>query len=157
MRDFKSVALAALLALTTPALAATSEQTDYNSASMSLTANGTFAGVVSFTVPGTTVTLDSQQVRPGNSFTVTIPVTNTADREITVRATAGTPSGAGANHLTVTPTNAEETVAVGGTAELTFTFTFDGSTDTAQAGQDVKVTFEVTATGVYETTQDATF
>lgn len=150
MRHLKSVALSALLALTAPALAESSTQTDYNNASMSLTASGTFAEAVSFTIPSTTVTLDSQQVRPGNSFTVTIPVTNTTDREIRVKAVVSGQTGAGADHLTVTPGNDEQTIAPGTEAELTFTFTFDGSTDAAQAGKGVSVTFNVTATGVYE-------
>ncbi|MDO4264460.1 MAG: hypothetical protein Q4C67_09715, partial [Deinococcus sp.] len=82
----------------------------------------------------------------GNSFTVSIPVTNTTDRTIKLTATAGAPSGTGAAQLTVAPVNAEASVPAGQTTTLTFTLAFSSSMDAAQAGQTVAVVFDVAAT-----------
>lgn len=142
-----ALVIAALLSLGAPALAGTSStQTDYDNAALSLSADGTYAQAVSFSVPSTTVTLSAEQIRPGNSFTLTIPVTNTTDRDIDVSAVAKTPTGTGAANLTVSGVSTTATIKPGEDATLTFTLTFDNSTDAAQAGQTVQVVFDVSAT-----------
>ncbi|AXG98115.1 hypothetical protein DVJ83_01870 [Deinococcus wulumuqiensis] len=142
-----ALVIAALLTLAAPALAQTSSnQTDYDNAILSLSAAGTYAKAVSFSVPSTTVTLKAEQIRPGNSFTLSIPVTNTTDRDIDVSAVAKTPTGTGAANLTVSGVSPTATIMPGEDATLTFTLTFDSSTDEAQAGQTVQVVFDVSAT-----------
>lgn len=141
-----ALVIAALLSFAAPAFAVDSTQTNYDNASMSLSAAGTYAQAVSFSVPSPTVTLSAEQIRPGNSFTLSIPVTNTTDRDINVSAVAQAPSGTGAAHLKVSGVSTTATIKPGEDATLTFTLTFDNSTDAAQAGQTVSVVFDVSAT-----------
>ncbi|MDO4264461.1 MAG: hypothetical protein Q4C67_09720, partial [Deinococcus sp.] len=61
---FKKTALVILLAALSSALAVSSTQTDYDNASLSLTAQGTYAEAVSFSVPSTELTLSAEQIRP---------------------------------------------------------------------------------------------
>lgn len=142
-----ALVIAALLSLGAPALAGTSStQTDYDNAALSLSADGTYAQAVSFSVPSTAITLTAQQIRPDNSFTVSIPVTNTTDRDIDVSVVNQAPTGTGAAHLTVSGVSTTANIKPGEVATLTFTLTFDSSTSAAQAGQTVSVVFDVSAT-----------
>lgn len=141
-----ALGFAALLTLSTPALAEVSTQTDYDNATMSLNADGTFSQAVSFSIPSTAITLSAGQIRPGNSFTVSVPVTNTTDRDIDVSVVNQAPTGTGAAHLTVSGVSTTATVKPGEVATLTFTLAFDSATDAAQAGQSIKVVFDVSAT-----------
>lgn len=141
-----ALGFAALLTLSAPALAEGSTQTDYDNAALELTVNGTHAQAVKFSVPSTKISLSAEQIRPGNSFTVSIPVTNTTDRDIDVSVTNGAPSGTGAAHLAVTGDITTATIKPGEMATLTFTLAFDSSTSAAQAGQTVSVVFNVSAT-----------
>ena len=141
-----ALVIAALLSFAAPAFAVDSTQTDYDHAALSLSADGTYAQAVSFSVPSTAITLTAQQIRPGNSFTLSIPVTNTTDRDIDVSVVAKTPTGTGAANLTVSGVSTTATIKPGDDATLTFTLTFDNSTDAAQAGQTVQVVFDVRAT-----------
>lgn len=126
MRTLKTFAL--LTALTcSAAFAVDSMPTGYGSANTTVTASGTYASAVSFTVPSASLNIPTPQVRPGASFTVTVPVTNTTDRSITVSAgTIGKPGNA-----TVVPTVGTASIASGATGNLMYTITFD--TDSAQA------------------------
>lgn len=141
-----ALVIAALLSFAAPAFAVDSTQTDYDNASMSLSAEGTYSQAVSFSVPSTAITLTAQQIRPDNSFTVSIPVTNTTDRDIDVSVVNQAPTGTGAAHLTVSGVSTTANIKPGEVATLTFTLTFDSSTSAAQAGQTVSVVFDVSAT-----------
>ncbi|ADY25667.1 hypothetical protein Deipr_0500 [Deinococcus proteolyticus MRP] len=152
---FKKITFAVLLAVFTSALADSSVSTDYDNASLSLTAAGTYAQAVSFSVPRTAITLSAAQIRPGNSFTVSIPVTNTTDREIDVAAVAAAPTGTGAAHLKVTAQSASATLPAGGQTNLTFLLSFDDSTDVSQGEQTVSVVFDVSATAAASNTSGA--
>lgn len=156
---FKKTAFVILFAALTSALAVDSTQTDYDHAALSLSAQGTYAQAVSFSIPSTELTLSAEQVRPGNSFTVSIPVTNTTDRAIDVSAVAAAPTGTGASHLTVQAVSAQATLPAGQTTTLTFTLSFDASTEAAQAGQTVSVMFDVTAVAAADntSTEDSSF
>lgn len=158
MRHFTRLALLAALSLTGVSLATGSTSTDYNNATMSLTASGTAGTAVSFTVPSASISIPKEQVRPGASFRVTIPVTNTTDREITVSVMA-VKSGDLSGKLTVTPVEDTATIAAGARGTLVYTFSFAEAVSGDQdiAGQSFAVTFDLSAVGTYDTAQDKTF
>lgn len=158
MRHSHKLALFTALLLTGTSFAATSTPTDYNTATMDLSASGQAGTAVSFTVPSTTVSIPSSQVRPGNSFTVTIPVSNPTDREIVVTVT-DTKSGDLSGKLTVTAVNDSVTIAPGGTGNLVYTFAFDAAApgDQTIAGQAFSVAFAMSAVGTYAPTQNSSF
>ncbi|GMA16533.1 hypothetical protein E5F05_13750 [Deinococcus metallilatus] len=159
MHHFKALALVAAL-LTGGALAADSTSTDHNNATMTLTASGTASDAVKFTIAQTTLTIPAAQVRPGASFTVSVPVSNPTSRNIKVSGAAGTPSGgAFSSKLTIAPVNASNVAIAGGSSgTLSYTFTFAA----AQAGDpvytgNVSVTFTITATADDAAPGDLTF
>lgn len=158
MRHFTKLALLTALSLTCASLATGSTSTDYNNATMSLTASGTAGTAVGFTVPSASISIPGSQVRPGASFKVTIPVTNTTDREITVSVMA-VKSGDLSGKLTVTPVKNTATIAAGAAGTLVYSFSFAEAVPGDQdiAGQSFAVTFDLSAVGTYDTAQDKTF
>lgn len=90
MRHLKNIALLTALTLGGAASAAVdSTSSSYGSAYTDITTTGTYQKAVSFSVPNSTLTIPSTQVRPGADFTVTVPVTNTTDHTITITARRG--------------------------------------------------------------------
>ncbi len=85
MRNFKSFALIAALALSNAAYAVTpSTPVDYDNATATglSTEVGTFKQKVSFNIVSSSV--DLTVMKPGQAYTITIPVENTTDRDIAV-------------------------------------------------------------------------
>jgi len=120
MRNLKTSLLIAALALSNAAFAVGSTSTGFGTATSSASASGTYASIVSFTIPTASLTIPSNQVRPGASFTVTIPVTNTTDRTITVTPSAVT---GGASNVTVSTPLAHD-IATGASFSFVYTVTF---------------------------------
>ncbi|GAA4001638.1 hypothetical protein GCM10022631_10230 [Deinococcus rubellus] len=147
MRNFKNIALIAVLALTGSAFAVTSSTpTDYDNATLAVTATGATAQNVSFTVPSTSLTITTGYMRPSATYTVTVPVTNTTDRKITVSAVA-TPTGTGASLVTVTGGVTLTDLAPGADGVLTYTVNTSASASAADfAGKSVTITFDISAT-----------
>ena len=158
MRQFKSFTIAAALILGSTSLAATSVSTNYDQATLQLTATGQAQKAVNFTVPKASITIPGAQVFPGNSFTVTIPVTNTSDRDITVKVSSVT-TGALGDKLTAETTSDTVTIAPNGLGNLVYTFTRADSMagDEAIAGKAFTVTFDLVGTSVNDESEDASF
>ncbi|AFD26981.1 hypothetical protein [Deinococcus gobiensis] len=120
MRNIKNIALLLTFALSTAATAITSTSTGYGSATASVTASGTYASNVSFTLPAASLEIPSAQVRPGATFKITIPVTNTTDRKVTITAgIVGAPANVTVTAPTPVPANA------GATVNLVYIIAFD--------------------------------
>lgn len=153
MRNIKTAALLSILALSTAASAVDSTSTGYGSAQSSVTASGTYASNVSFSLPSATLTIPSAQVRPGATFRISIPVTNNTDRAVTF--TAGTVTKPG--NVEVTPPSPLP-VASGATDMLTYIITFNA--DTANfatlSKTSISFTFPITAADTAATPQDLT-
>lgn len=147
-RTFTALSLLALLTFPTIALGAGSTADGFNGATLSVTATGTAAEQVSFEIPSTSITLDSKAVRPGGTFTVTVPVKNTTDRQINVVVTP-TKNGAAATSLTITGPGTA-IIEPGASSDIVFTFSFAETMTSDEAGQAVEVTFDVKATGTYD-------
>lgn len=143
MRNFKNIALIAVLALSNAAFAVDSNGTSFGTAESTVTASGTYSSAVKFTLPAASLTIPSQQVRPGAAFTITIPVTNTTGRAINI--SAGTVTGAPTN-VTITPPAPHLNVADGATAQLVYEieFALDGVSGAALSG-DVNLSFQILA------------
>lgn len=158
MRQFKSFAVAAALILGSTSLAATSVSTSYDQATLQLAATGTAQEAVSFTVPRASITIPGAQVFPGNSFTVTIPVTNTSDRKVKV-SVSGVTGGDLAGKLTITPTVDSVELIASSADNLVYTFTLADSVtgDEAIAGKAFTVTFDLVGTSVNDGSEDASF
>jgi hypothetical protein len=147
MRKLKTMALLAVLALPGSAFAAVdSAPAGYDDATLAVTATGSTAQNVSFSVSSTAVTITPDFMRPSSTYTVTVPVTNTTNRKITVSATA-TPSGTGASLITVTGGAPLTDLAPGATGNLTYTvITSASASATDFAGKSVTITFDISAT-----------
>ena len=158
MRQFKSFAVAAALILGSTSLAATSVSTSYDQATLQLTATGQAQEAVNFTVPSASITIPGAQVFPGNSFTVTIPVTNTSDRKIKV-SVSGVTGGDLAGKLTITPNVDLVELIAGSDDNLVYTFTLADSVDGDQSieGKAFTVTFNLTGTSVNDGSENASF
>ena len=153
MRNIKTAALLSILALSTAASAVDSTSTGYGSAESSVTASGTYASNVSFSVPSATLAIPSAQVRPGATFKISIPVTNKTDRAVTFTAgVVGKP-----NNAEVTSPSAI-TVAANTTGTLVYTITFNADTaaSAALAGSSANFTFPITAADTAAAPQDLT-
>ncbi|WP_051517321.1 hypothetical protein [Deinococcus phoenicis] len=160
MRYFKTLALVTALMVGGGAFADDSTNTDHNNASMELTTSGTPLDAVKFTIAQTTLTIPAAQVRPGATFTVTVPVSNpTTNRKINVSGVESKKTGDLASKLTVTPVAASNVpITAGGKGDLTFTFKFaDAVPGEAVYTGDVSVTFTVTATADDGPEKDLTF
>jgi hypothetical protein len=145
MRNFKNVLLTAVLALSTGALAVSSNPVDYDHATLAVLATGSTAQNVSFSVPSTALTISTGFMRPATTYTVTVPVTNTTDRIITVSATSAT-SGTGASLVSVTPSGSPVDLAPGASGTLTFSvMTSTSLSATDFAGKSVTLTFDISA------------
>ncbi len=125
MRNFKSIALIAALALSNAAYAADSTNTDFSNAESTTTASGTYATAVSFTLPNASLSIPSQQIRPGASFTITLPVTNTTDRAVNISAGNVTKPD---NTTVVNTTTSFSNVAAGATVNMVYTISFSADT-----------------------------
>ncbi|GAA5512166.1 hypothetical protein Dcar01_00880 [Deinococcus carri] len=160
MRSLKTLALMTALMVSGGAYAADSTSTDHNNATMTLTTSGTASDAVKFSIAQTTLTIPAAQVRPGASFTVSVPVSNPTGRNIKVTGVAGTPTGAAfASKLTITGTNATNVaVGAGNNATLTYTFTFANAAagDPIYSG-NVSVSFTINAVADDDATQDVSF
>ena len=156
MRHFKTVALISALIVGSAFAIKPSEPTGYGTAESSVTATGTYASAVSFTLPNGLLTIPKKQVRPGASFTVTIPVTNTTDRPITVTAGPVTGTGVG-SYVTVVIDEGEVTIAKDGTLSLAYTVTFDeDDASFSTLTGNVALVFPMTGTDTAETPDDLT-
>lgn len=158
MRQVKLFALATALLLGSTSLAATSTPDSYDQATLQLAATGTAQEAVNFTVPKAEITIPGAQVFPGNSFTVTIPVTNTSDREIEVKVSSVT-TGALGDKLTAETANDTVTIAPAGTGNLVYTFTLADavSGDQSIEGKAFTVTFNLMGTSVNEESENTSF
>lgn len=155
MRTFNiAVLLTTLLALST-ANAAGSTSTGFGAATSTMTATGTYASAVSFTIPDATLIIPAAQVRPGATFKVIIPVTNTTDRAISIEAGTVTNGNTG---LTVLAGANCDTVTAGAVCNLEYTLTFaaDSAGAAAFGGTDVSVTFAINAFDTAEAPEDLT-
>ncbi|MFN4253263.1 hypothetical protein [Deinococcus sp.] len=150
MRIFNMAALLTTILALSTANAAGSTSTGFGSATSTMTASGTYASAVSFTIPDTTLTIPKAQVRPGATFTVTIPVTNTTDRAITIEAGSITNGNTG---LTIIAGTNCDTVAPGDLCNLEYTLTFaSDSVAAATLGEtDITVAFAIDA---FDTAED---
>lgn len=155
MRIFNMAALLTTILALSTANAAGSTSTGFGSATSNMTASGTYASAVSFTIPDTTLTIPKAQVRPGATFTVTIPVTNTTDRAITIEAGEITNGNTG---LTIIAGANCDTVAPGDPCNLVYTLTFanDSTGAAALGGTAVSVTFAINAFDTAEAPEDLT-
>lgn len=144
MHALRPTLLALALLTSGAALAETSTPVDYDHANLIVTATGNTAQAVSFTTPSSSLTIrgDNGYLRPGASYTVTVPVTNTTDRMIDV-TTATSVSGSGTDLVTVTPVTSTLTaLAAGASGNLTYTVTVADATDAAAfASKAVTITF----------------
>ena len=146
MRNLKNIALIAVLALTGTVSAASSTSSDYDNATLAVAATGVTAQNVSFTVPSTSVLISSTFMRPAATYTVTVPVTNTTDRLITVSAVP-TVSGSGTALVTVTGGTTLTDLAPGAEGVLTYTVTTSASASVSDfSGKSVTITFAISAT-----------
>lgn len=150
MRNLKSIALTAALVLTGAAFAVDSAATTYNTATASTTASGEFGDTVAFTIPDATFSIDAAQLKPGKTYTITIPVTNsTSNRTMNIGSTF-TPGGSLAASLyTLNPTTASLTdLAAGTDGDIVYTLEVSASASATDfAGHDLSFTFNLTATG----------
>lgn len=145
MRNFKNIALIAALALGSSAFAVGSTPLDYDHATAVVVASGTTAQSVSFSVPQTTVAISSGYMRPGATYTVEVPVTNTTDRKISISADSVL-SGDGAALVTLSGGAAVDDVMPGETATLSYTVILSSAADAAAfAGKSVTLTFTINA------------
>lgn len=153
MRHFKTVALFAALVAGSAFAVESSTPTGYGTATASVTATGTYASAVSFTLPNATLTIPTKQVRPGATFTVTIPVTNTTDRSITI--TPGDVTAPG--NVTVTNTSGPVAILAGDAGNLVYTVTFaDDAASYATLTGDVSLVFPMTGADTVETPSNLT-
>ncbi|MFC5847261.1 Hsp20/alpha crystallin family protein [Deinococcus petrolearius] len=161
MRQVKFFAIAAALLLGSTSLAATatSSSTSYDQATMQLEATGAAQEAVNFTVPNASITIPGSQVFPGNSFTVTIPVSNTSDRDIRVTVSDPGVTGDLAGKLTVTPVKTSADIVAGGSGSLSYTFTLADSVkgDQTIEGKAFTVTFSLTGTAINDGAKDSSF
>lgn len=149
MRTLKIAALVSSLLLST-AVAATSESTDFDTAIVNgeSATVGTFGEAVNFTV--STGNIDLDIMKPGETYTITIPVTNTTDRAINltlknVLASSGNSSVASMVSSTqVTPLQ----LAAGQSGDLTITVTMKGAGEVV-AGDTVTISYDVEGTADY--------
>ncbi len=149
MRNLKIAALVSSLLLGT-AFAATSTPTDFDTATVSgeSATVGTFGEAVNFTV--STSSIDLTVMKPGETYTITIPVTNTTDRAINltlknVLASAGDSSVASIVSSTqATPLQ----LAAGASGELIIAVTLKGAGDVV-AGDTVTISYDVEGTADY--------
>ncbi|MBZ9750315.1 hypothetical protein GO986_15285 [Deinococcus sp. HMF7620] len=148
MRKFSVLALTTLLLLPS-ALAETSTGDTYDRASMTVTASGAYGEAVNFEVPDTALNLDASALRPGATYTISVPVTNTTDRPIVVTGTSAV-TGSYQGNVIVTAVTGSLTLAPGGTGELQYTIGLPSDAAiSATAGKTVTVTFSLEGTSDY--------
>lgn len=152
MRHFKTVALFSAL-VAGSAFAVDSIPAGFGSATSSVTATGTYASAVSFTLPSATLAIPTKQVRPGATFTVTIPVTNTTGRSITI--TPGLVTGLGDN---ITVTNPAPKVILANTAgNLVYEVAFeDDDVSFSSLTGEVNLVFPMTGADTAEAEENLT-
>ncbi len=146
MRHFKQLALVTALSLSSAAFAtATSTPLTYDTATLAVTATGSTAQAVNFTVPSTSVSISDGYLRPGMTYTITVPVTNSTDRAIDITSDFDV-AGTGAGLVTVTPIMGSITGLVAqSNGTLTYTVRMTDAQDAAAfAGKGVTVTFTLT-------------
>lgn len=155
MRNLKSLILMTAFALSTAGYAATSTSDGFGNAEATAEASGTYATAVSFTLPSANLSIPSQQIRPGATFTITIPVTNTTDRKVDISAgTVGKP----ANATVVNTTTSFPDVAAGATVPMVYTITFDtDSGDYTSFAGDADFSFQILAADAADSVQNLTF
>ena len=153
MRHFKTVALISALIVGSAFAIKPSEPTGYGTAESSVTATGTYASAVSFTLPNGLLTIPKKQVRPGASFTVTIPVTNTTDRPITI--TAGNVTAP--DNVIVANTSGPVPIAAGEEGYLIYSIDFtDDEAEYAVLEGEINIVFPMTGTDTAETPDNLT-
>ncbi|GAA5534689.1 hypothetical protein [Deinococcus aluminii] len=141
----KVASLLAALILSSPALAVSSTPTDYNHATAEVSVTGSYGGGVSFTIDESQITLPVGQMKPGATYTVTIPVQNTSANSIDVTATSSVTDGATyVARVDGTGTNSA-TIAAGSSGNLTFRVTLSSDANVT-AGTAVTIKFTVNGT-----------
>ncbi len=125
MRNFKTLALITALTLSAAIAQSTSTSDGFGNAEATATASGAYASAVSFTLPTASLSIPSQQIRPGATFTITVPVTNTTDRAVNISAgDVVAPANADVEKTTASFNG----VAPGATVKLIYTITFSPDT-----------------------------
>lgn len=142
-------ALLTAFALAGAAQAADSTPVDYDHATLTVMASGAYGEAVNFTVPSTTVQLGSGLLRPGATYTVSIPVTNTTDRPITVSVTNAVVGGTGAGLVTLTGGTTSAVVAPNAVGTLTYTVSLDPTlSPAATSSKTVSIEFNLEGAAV---------
>lgn len=141
MRHFKSTALALGLLLSGAALAV--ESGTYNRATMTVTAQGAYGEAVNFTIPSATIALDTKALKPGQLYTVSVPVTNTTDRPIRVSLITLVKTGEAADEATVDATTETTDIEPGQVGNLIFTVQMSGSGGAGLAGKTLGVQYTI--------------
>lgn len=146
MRNVKNIALITVLSLGTIAFAEPSTPVDYNSATLTATANGATGEAVAFTIPSSTISIDPSLLKTGTEYTISIPVTNsTSNRIINVTASL-TPGGTLLeSQYTLTPVMESLTgLGLNGSGNIVYKFTITDTT-TAVAGKTLSFTIKLDA------------
>ncbi|GGM30305.1 hypothetical protein GCM10008956_02930 [Deinococcus arenae] len=140
MRSLTAVALLAALSFG-PAFAAASTPVDYDTAAvLGETADvGTFGQALSFNVAAGLV--DLNVMKPGETYTVTIPVANTTDRDITV-SLEHVELTSGSDSVASTVLSGDVTITPGGTQNLTIKVTTKAAADVV-AGSKITLKYDV--------------
>lgn len=153
MRNIKTLSLLTLLTLGTLAGAVTSTSNNYDSATVSgqATQVGSFGQAVSFDVSTGTVALNAgtmgETLKPGETYTVTIPVTNTTDRAITL-SLANVAVTEGSASVAATTFSEAITLPAGASGELTISVTLASASDVV-ASTSVSVSYSVNGAASY--------
>ncbi|UQN08757.1 hypothetical protein [Deinococcus sp. QL22] len=151
MRNFKSIALIAALALSSAAYAIGSNSVSENEATMTVSANGQSLDSVKFSVGSGSFTIPTANIRSGASFTITIPVRNDTNRAITVTSAHALGGSLASEYVAVTSDNASGVaVAAGATGSVLYTITFDTLASEADrlafSNKTMSVAFDLTGT-----------
>ncbi|GAA5534102.1 hypothetical protein [Deinococcus aluminii] len=108
------------------------------------TTEAAFGEAVNFTMLASSVELSAEFLKPGGSYTVSIPVTNDTDRPITVNLLEIRKSGTYDGSLvTVTPTTSSVPLAAGGSITIEFTVKLpEDATIAKTASKTLTLTFD---------------
>ncbi|WP_155299521.1 hypothetical protein [Deinococcus kurensis] len=141
-----AVALLAALSFG-PAFAAASTPVDYDAATvLGETADvGTFGQALSFNVAAGSV--DLSVMKPGVTYTVTIPVANTTDRDITV-SLKDVAFTSGSDSVDTMVIGSDVTITPGGTQNLTIKVTTKAAADVV-AGSKITLKYDVLGVSSY--------
>lgn len=150
MRNLKSIALTAALVLTGAAFAVTSTPSDYNTATASTTATGGFGETVAFNIPSATFTIDAALLKPGTTYTITIPVTNsTSNRTMNISSGFTSTSTLLSSLYSLTATTGSlANLAAAAKGDIVYSLVVSTSaTPTDFAGKALSFTFDLDAIG----------